>query len=149
MAMRETEGSLKAYFLLAGGIATLHAVLQLRGVGEFARLPPRFAAALIVPLAVQLVFGIGFVVAGIRLKERLLTDIRWIQWMLRLAIVALVGQLVLTYTALGGSPFPRIHAVVVGSVIQTVIGVAIAWYLLHNLTRLSREARARVPSVFA
>lgn len=139
MAMKETEGSLRAYFLLAGAISVLLSVRDLgamRGV-SFASIPTDSMMAIYVPLIVRIGLGAAYVAAGIFLKTALPTGAGWIKHILVLGIVLMTSNAVLIATILG----PDVGRT---GLISAIIGVAITIYLYKSVSRLSAEAIARV-----
>jgi hypothetical protein len=97
MLMKETENSLRWYFLLAGGTAVLSA---LDTIGSASMLPPMRAGwtiAIWFPRIAHLVLGIAWVAAGITLKQALATDPTWIKRVLIAAGGVLVFELVLIW----------------------------------------------------
>ena len=139
MAMKETENSLRAYFVIAGGydlISCFRLLGELHGV-RAAPLPATAALLVHAILFVGMAFGIGYVVAGIRLKRDLRTGARWIKQLLiaATAFLALVTVLV----ALPGAD----GATATGRVVGLTIGLAISVYLYRSVARLAAEAAAR------
>ncbi len=139
MAMKETEGSLRAYFLLAGAVSVL---LSLRDLGQareipFASLPNDWMMAIYVPLIVRLGLGAAYIVAGIFLKMALPTGAGWVKHILVLGMVLMTSNAVLIAAILG----PDVGR---SGLIGAIIGVAITIYLFKSVTRLSAEAMARV-----
>ena len=138
MAMKETEGSLRAYFLVAGVIAALSSISDLGDARKVAGidLPLKWMLALWFPIIARLLLGAGFIAAGVKLKAALPTGARWIQQMLLGSIAVLVIDAVLIGSVLG-SDLGRT------GLIQSVIGLLIAAYLLASVRRLSAEAMAK------
>lgn len=139
MAMKETEGSLRAYLLLAGAISI---VLSLRDLGAYsdvpmASLPTDWMLAIYVPEIVRLGLGAAYLIAGIFLKAALPTGAGWIKHILILGLVLMTSNAVLIFAILG-------TAVGRAGLVGAILGVAITLYLYKNLTRLSAEAVARV-----
>ena len=138
MAMKETEGSLRAYFLLAGVISIL---LSLRDLGQvielpIATLPTDWMVALYAPLITRLGLGVAYLVAGIFLKAALPSGAGWIKHILVLGLVLMSSNAVLI-VAIFGTGFG------LAGLIVAIIGVAIAAYLYRSVTRLSAVAVAR------
>lgn len=138
MAMKETEGSLRAYFLLAGAIALVFSIRDLPEVTRIpiGSLPTDWMIAIYVPLIVRFGLGAAFLVAGIFLKPALLAGAGWIKHILVLALVLMASNGILIVAVLGtdmGLP----------GLITAIIGVAISFYLYASVTRLSIEAQAR------
>ena len=139
MAMKETEGSLRAYFLLAGAVSLL---LALRDLGQvikipIASLPTDWMMAIYVPLIVRLGLGVAYFVSGIFLKTALPTGAGWIKHILVLGLVLMTSNAVLIVAILG-TDIGR------AGLVGAIIGVAITVYLYKSVTRLSAEAVARV-----
>lgn len=139
MAMKETEGSLRAYFLLAGAVSVLLGLRDLAQVTKIpiASLPTDWMMAIYVPLIVRLGLGAAYFVAGIFLKVALPTGAGWIKHILVLGIVMMTSNAVLIAAILG----PDVGR---AGLIGAIIGVAITVYLYKSVTRLSAEAVARV-----
>ncbi|CAN5763586.1 hypothetical protein BH11MYX2_BH11MYX2_33980 [soil metagenome] len=137
MAMKETEGSLRGYFLLAGAISV---AMALRDVGAASEISGAFLtagqkAALYIPIVTRLLLGVAFVIAGVKLKSALLTGANWIKTMLVIsgAMLLVDGALV---TAVLGTDVGR------GGIIGAGIGLAITAYLHHSVKRLADDAAA-------
>jgi len=138
MAMKETEGSLRAYFLIAGVVSV---VLGIRDLSEatkipIAALPTTWLIAIYVPLIVRLGLGIAYVIAGIFLKPALVTGAGWIKHILVLALVLMAGNGILIVAVLGVDLGMQ-------GLVTAIIGVAITFYLFASVTRLAVEAQAR------
>lgn len=137
MAMKETEGSLRAYFLLAGGYGVVKATSQ---IGHFSVvndiLTSRVVLMLWIPTFARLALAIAFIVAGSRLKAVLPTGATWIKDLLLVAIAILVVEAVIVSSIVGPS---------VGReyLVANLIGLAITVYLIRSVRRLSAEAIAR------
>jgi hypothetical protein len=143
MPMRETERSLKLYFIIIGAAYAVYGVMTLLQPSAMAR------GVLLIGWLLQLAYlplGIAYVVAGIRLKQTLLGDPRWI-----LIVVIASGALVVVEAALVFFVQVRGAATArgTGALLGLALRVAIAMYLYRSVKRLSDEARARLPSVFA
>jgi len=142
MAMKETEGSLRAYFLLAGAIALL---LGIRDLGEVTKLsigalPTDWMIAIYVPLIVRLGLGAAYIVAGIFLKPALLTGAGWIKHILVLALMLMATNGVLVVAVLGVDLGKQ-------GLVTAIIGVAVTFYLYASVTRLAAEAQARAAAL--
>ncbi len=138
MAMKETERSLRAYFLFAGVVAVL---LALRDESEVSKLgaislPLDKTLALYVPIVTRILLGIGFVVAGIKLKAALPGGAGWIKKLLVVsgAMLFVNGALI---TAAFGTDVGR------SGIVGAAIGLAITIYLHRSVVRLAGEAAQR------
>jgi len=139
MAMKETEGSLRAYFLLAGAISVLMSARDLAQVIEIpiASLPTAWMMAIYVPLIVRLGLGAAYLVSGIFLKAALPSGAGWIKHILVLGLMLMTSNAVLIVAILGTD-------VGRAGLIAAIIGIAITVYLFKSVTRLSAEAARRV-----
>lgn len=121
MAMRETVGSLRAYFVLVGGLNTLGGILLMRQT-EGAPVSQVFGVIL-------LVLGIGFLVAAVRLPVFLATTTTFIKGLVYSVIILqllFIGMMVLA----DAKP---------GEYILPFIRILICWYILVNVNRLAGE----------
>lgn len=146
MGMRETERSLKAYFLVAGGLSTLSALANLGALRELGplQLPLVWTLVIWTGVITRLVLGPAFLVAGIQLKAALPNGATWIKQMVVIAGAASAAQLALVVLALSDSrdTSPE-RALISGPAWGAAIGVALAAYLYVNIRRLSAEASLR------
>jgi hypothetical protein len=136
MAMRETVGSLRAYFIIAGSLSALGAINSfnhVRDLGEL--LDGNLSFMLWINIAAALAFGIGFVLAGVQLKSALATRATWIETML----FAMIGMLALqTASLLFLSDFAPGTAVM----LPLALRLAVDLYLLRSVRRLAAEVLA-------
>jgi hypothetical protein len=139
MGMKETEGSLRAYFLVAGVLAAL---LSLRDYSEVSKviglLPGDMKFALYFEIVGRLLLGCAFIVAGIKLKSALVTGAGWIKKMLVASGVFMFADGAIL-TAVFGSAVMEYRTGIVGA----VIGFLITVYLYRSVARLAAEAAAR------
>ena len=92
----------------------------------------------------RLVFGAGYVVAGLRLKQALLSGARWIQHLVLISGASLVVEIAWSFAMAGvrgGSAYQQ--GALAGGVLGIAIRLAIVGYLYASIRRLSTEARAR------
>jgi hypothetical protein len=138
MAMKETEGSLRGYFLLAGIVSVLMALRDNSSLGAIntSALTAGQKAALYIPIVTRLVLGCGFIVAGIKLKSALLAGGTWIKQMLVVsgAMLFINGALLTAEFGLGPAQ---------GGIIGAAIGLAITIYLYRSVVRLAADAAAK------
>lgn len=145
MAMKETERSLRWFFLISGGLS---AVLALRNLSALSTLPRGVPLNLLAPAwyatLSHLVLGALFFVAGLRLKPALLTGARWIQHLVLIAGAALVVEAIWFIAVFGvQTDTPYEQGAMVGSLLGIVVRIAVVAYLHTSLRRLSAEARVR------
>jgi len=133
MGMRETEGSLRAYFLVVG---VLGSIAALAGLRDASTLHMSMMFALWVPILSRAAICVGFLLAGIKLKAALPTGATWIKNLLLASIALLVLDSMLIVGVLG-QELGR------GALIGQLIGLGITAYLLASVRRLSAEAMAR------
>ena len=143
MAMKETERSLRWFFLIVG---VLSVVLALAGISTLSQFSRRASAKLLAPLwyaaTSHLVLGALFFLAGLRLKQALLTGARRIQHLILIAGAALVIEALWNFAVFG----VKAHTAeqvgdAVGGFIGLGIRLAIVAYLYASVRRLSTEAR--------
>lgn len=136
MALKETEGSLRAYFLFAGLLGAITSFVQLADMNaRHANLTPGRAAALYIPFVAELILGCAYVVAGVRLKSALLNGAGWIKTLLQISGAMQVITFVLTMGLFGSSARSHIG--------MPVVALLITLYLYNSVKRLSAEAVAR------
>ncbi len=127
MAMRETVGSMRAYFILTGLLGGLSNLgLLVAGRANLILL----ALGLLGELAC-----VSFLYMGIRLRTLVATASPIVPRILHvtggyLLLLLLLGLLI------GGQG--------VGLILQSVLGLLITWYLLRNFRRLVQETRTAV-----
>jgi hypothetical protein len=136
MGMKETEGSLRAYFWFAGAVS---AFIGFRDFAEVSKisdlLPTDSKAALYVQFVTRIVLGIAFVIAGFQLKSALRSGADWIKKMLIVSGIALTAVAVfagLTFGSMFGNSW----------IVGAIVGIAITVYLYRSVVRLSAEAMA-------
>ncbi len=123
MAMRETVGSLRAYFVLVGALNTLGGILMLRDTEG--------GAASQVFGAILLLLGIGFLVAAARLPYFLATSTTFVKALVYSVIflqLLFIGLMALANTASAEYLLP-------------VLRILVCWYILVNVNRLAEENR--------
>jgi hypothetical protein len=121
--MKETVGSLRAYFILAGlGSGALNVVAL-----QHAEPAPAKMIAI-----VGIAFAIAYVYAGVRLRSLIATTPERVLWLLiagGLFLALLFGIGLLYGAALAALP-------------KIILGLLITWYLFANVRRLAAESRA-------
>ena len=140
MGMRETQNSIRAYFLFAGAGAL---ILGLRDLSTVSRvgsvlgsLPLSWQLALWFPLLTRIALGASFIWAGVQLPTALPRGAGWIKTLLLITMVVQLVDMVLVASVLGsdlGTP----------ELAKSLIAMLIAGYLLANLRRLAEEAMAK------
>lgn len=129
MGMRETKGSLQAYFLVVGCFSTGRALLILTA-GE------GLETTVIVGLILDLLLGIAFILCGVFVR-RLLAEAPGVIVTLLAVMLAIAVILVI----IGALLFARLQEP--GILIVPLVQVLITVYLLVNVNRLARESVRR------
>lgn len=138
MGMRETEGSLRAYLLLAGVIGVVHSLADLstaRVLTDYG-IPAGSVAVLVALLVASVAVAVGYVVAGIRLKAVLPLGALWVQRVLLAGFILSLVQGVFVATVVA-------YEAPIGAVIGALVAMAVTSYLLVNVRRLVAAARER------
>ena len=84
----------------------------------------------------RFVFGVAYVVTGARLEKDLLDGGRATRTVLKAALAAIVADMAILTGTIG---FEAIEP----EIGRTIVSVAITLYLLHSVSRLSNEAKAK------
>jgi hypothetical protein len=137
MAMKETAGSLRAYFLVIGVIRLVIALVALRTVtiSLASDAPPTsWDLSRSILLALHLVLGPAFLLAGGRIKQALPTGALWIKQIIVFAGAVSILELVLDGFSSSGP----------GAGLWTWAGAPICYYLYANVDRLAADAQRRV-----
>ena len=136
--MKETEGSLRGYFLLAGVVSVLMALRDNSNLSnvDMSALTSGQKAALYIPIVTRVLLGCGFVFAGIKFKSALLAGGSWIQKMLIVSGALLFINGALLTAEFGIEPARS-------GIIGALVGLAITIYLYRSVARLAAEAAAK------
>jgi hypothetical protein len=135
--MKETEGSLRTYFVVFGVIALLISVRDWSRIRAFSTmLPLDWKIAMYVPIATRVVMGIGFFIAGIKLPQALLSGAGWIKKLLVFCAVMIFvnGALATAILDLDTGK---------SGIVGAVVGLLVTGYLYRTVTRLAVEAQQR------
>jgi hypothetical protein len=143
MAMKETEGWLRAYFLIAGAISVVSARWLVDDATSLSRLPlpASWLVALWLPIMTRVALGSLFIAAGLRLKAALRTDATWILRMLMISGGVLGLELLQAWLTWSNTTSWYAEARLRGALLHCLVGLAIAAYLILRVGRLSNEAR--------
>jgi uncharacterized membrane protein len=136
--LKETQRSLHWYFIIAGMFSVLMGMSQLDDIGDVSELgvdiPASWMFSMYFSCAARLVLGVAYVVTGARLDKDLLKGGRATRVVLKIALAVILADIGLITTIVGfEATEPELG--------RTIVGVAITLYLLHNVTRLSTEAK--------
>ena len=130
--MRETVGSLKAYFII---VAVLGLIGNLGNVGIIAssQINPLF---LIISLT-GLAFSVAYLYIGIMLRKLLIESPKLVNNVILASMAYLIINFLLTLLV----------GFQTSSVIQLAIGLLITWYLFSSVKRLSQEEKSKTRPV--
>jgi len=145
--LKETERSLRAYFILVGVLGTL---LALSGVDDASKTAP-MARSIVVTLAIwfpplaHLVLSPAFVVAGVTLKRALETGAPRTKLLVKLAAAAIAVEVVLGVAALNSLLGALDAAELTGrAFVRALIPLLILWYIYASLRRLADESQRQI-----
>ena len=126
--MRETVGSLKAYFII---VAVLGLIGNVGNVGIIAssQINPLF---LIISLT-GLAFSVAYLYIGIMLRKLLIESPKLVNNVILASMAYLIINFLLTLLV----------GFQTSSVIQLAIGLLITWYLFSSVKRLSQEEKSK------
>jgi hypothetical protein len=145
--LKETERSLRAYFIVVGAIATLFALANLGDASKSTAVavPAVVTLAIWLPLLARLVLGPAFLVAGIRLKRALETGAPRTRQLVVIAMVVIVVEVLLLAAAANSLGVGGDSAELAGRAVgRALIPLAILWYISASLRRLANESQQRV-----
>lgn len=123
--MKETIGSLKAYFIVVSVLGMIGSVLAL-GISQVR--PVYFVTGLI-----GLAFSVAYLYIGITLRKLLVDSPKLIDN----TLLASMAYQVITFL------LSLLNGFQIGSAIQLVMALLILWYLLANTRRLSGEVKSK------
>jgi hypothetical protein len=126
--MKETVGSLKAYFIV---VSILGIIGSLVALGS-SQINPLFLVTGLIGLA----FSVAYLYIGITLRKLLVESPKLIDNML----LASMAYQVITFL------LSLLNGFQTGLVIQLAIALLLLWYLLANVRRLSKEVKSKVQS---
>jgi hypothetical protein len=145
--LKETERSLRAYFIVVGVLGTLVAFAGLGDASKASPLAPSLVWTLAIwfpPLA-HLVLGPAFVVAGIVLKSALEGGAPRTKLLVKIAAGAIAVETILGIVALNSIGVGPDAAEASGRVVgRALIPLLILWYIYASLRRLADESQRRV-----
>lgn len=125
MGMKETPGSLQAYFLIVGVLAGIANASWLKDA----------KGAMIAGIVTGLAVSLGFIIAGLRIKSELPKGATSILRLLVFVIILQGVELAVVLATAGTSA--------TGAIVIVGIGLVIALYLYMNVKRLAGEAKGK------
>ncbi|HEY0478401.1 MAG TPA: hypothetical protein VGD37_12840 [Kofleriaceae bacterium] len=144
--LKETERSLRAYFLVVGVFGTL---VALQGLGDATKASP-MATSIVVTLAIwfpplaHLVLAPAFVVAGITLKRAIAGGAPRTKQLVKISAAAVTVECVLRVVALNRLGAIQSSAEIAGRAFgRALIPLLILWYIYASLRRLADESQRR------
>jgi hypothetical protein len=149
--LKETERSLRAYFIFVGVIGTLVALSSLSDASKGTPMKSMLVTAAIwFPPVAHLVLGPAFVIAGIRLRRALESGAPGTRQLVKIAALVLVADVVLYLAALNSIGAGGDTAELAGRAFgRALIPLLILWYIHASLRRLADESQQRVVSTVA
>jgi hypothetical protein len=126
--MKETVGSLRAYFILVSVLGIAGSVMTLGAL----QVNPLFLVTGLIGLA----FSVAYLYVGISLRKLLVESLGLIESLL---FASMTYQLIIFLLTL-------FNGFQTGSVIQFAVSLLILWYLLSSVRRLSKEIESKVQS---
>jgi len=142
--LKETERSLRAYFIVAGVLGLISGLLSLGDATKAALTGRSIVVTLalwFLPLA-RVVLGPAFIVAGITLKRALEVGAPRTKQLVLIAAAAFVMESVLWVVALNSLGARQHGAELAGQAFgRAVIPLLILWYIYASLRRLVNESR--------
>jgi hypothetical protein len=128
MAMKESVGSLRLYFIfvaLFAGFQSVSLFVESRG-----------NVIVVIDALLGFMLAVAYLCIGIGLRKLLVKSSKIVTGVILTSMAFLVLDFLLT--VLVGLPFEM-----VGKLIRLIIGLLITWYLLSNVNRLSYELQSR------
>jgi hypothetical protein len=148
--LKETQRSLRLYFIVVGTIATLWALASL---GDATKMPASSAIvtlAIWVPVLGRLVIGPAFVFVGLTLGRALESGAEGTKKLVKLAAAIVVAEVVLFTVAVNSVGSAPNSAELTGRAVgRALIPLLILWYIYASLVRLSAEAQQRAVDTVA
>jgi uncharacterized membrane protein len=145
--LKETERSLRAYFIVVGVVGLISGLVSLGAAAKTALIERPIVVTLtlwFLPL-VHLVLGSAFIVAGITLKRALRVGAARTKQLVLVAVAATMMECVLGVVALNSLGARQDAAEIAGRAFgRALIPLLIFWYIYASLGRLANESRQRV-----
>ncbi len=129
-AMKETVGSLTAYFIV---ISVLSLISNGRVLAQGTQIHPLVWLICIVGS----LLSIAYFYLGITLRQRLIDSSQLINSIIYASIVYIILNFLIISLLVG---------LQTGSIIQLVLGLLITWYLLNSVKRLSAQEKSKLRS---
>jgi len=134
--MKESLGSLRAFFCLIGGLGVLGGFVTMLGCLAVMALAPVVGVSLLIWVAINLVLSMAYLYCGIKLPTLLDTKVDFV---LKVIMVSLAMSVVgLGVTALLSGLTTQVTG-------QTAFSILISLYLLNSVKRLKAERANRAP----
>jgi hypothetical protein len=149
--LKETERSLRMYFIVVGTIATL---LALGALGNLRKDPGATPGIVMVaiwfPALAHLLLGPAFVIAGVTLKRALVSGAAGTKNLVKLAAAVVIAEVALVAVASNSVGTSADSAELMGRAVgRALIPLLILWYIYASLRRLSAEAQQRAVDTVA
>ena len=150
--LKETEKTLRAYFIIAGAISTLWAFMSLGGPGKNVPVTTSGLVTLAIwfPPIARLVLGPAFVIAGVGLKRALENGAPRTLLLVKIAGAVVVAEVLLFTAAANTAALAANSAELTGEAVgRAIIPLLILWYIHSNLRRLADESRRAIVDTVA
>jgi len=144
--LKETERSLRLYFIIVGVIGTLAAFVALSDATKTSRVPIPTIVTLAIwfPALARLVLGPAFVVAGVNLRRALENGASGTRQLVKIAAAVLVLEVVLVAAAVNSLPGAKSAELTGEAMGRALIPLLILWYIHASLKRLADESQRRI-----
>lgn len=144
--LKETERSLRAYFIVVGVLGTLVGLVALSDLGKHTIATKSMFVTLAIwfPALAPLVLGPAFVIAGINLKRALESGAPRTMQLVKLAAAVLVAEIVLFAIAASIVGAGNVAELTGREVGRAIIPLLLLWYIYASLRRLAAESQRRV-----
>lgn len=150
--LKETERSLRLYFIIVGILGTL---IGLSGLGTASREAPSGAPMLVtlaiwLPPLARLVLGPLFVAAGINLRRALERGAAGTRKLVMISAAVVVGESILIAAVLNSVEGNGDSSELMGRAFgRSLIPLLILWYIHASLRRLATESQRRIVDTVA
>lgn len=145
--LKETERSLRAYFIVVGVIGTVIALSELGAASKGLPAAAPFAVTLAIwfPALAHIVLAPAFIVAGVTLKRALEGGARRTRQLVLISAAVISVDCILTVVALDRIGAVNDGAEAAGRAFgRALIPLLIIWYIYASLRRLADESKRRI-----
>jgi hypothetical protein len=148
--LKETERSLRWYFIIVGALGT---VIALSSLSDASKAPAMSSIlvtlAIWIPPLARLVLGVAFMIAGVKLAQALENGAPGTKQLVKIAAAVVIAEVVLFGAAVSSIGTRDSAALMGGAVGRTLVALLILWYIHSSLRRLADESRRRIVNTVA